>query len=106
VVSEDGSCYCQNCQPGRFLFLHDNDRTPVELDGCPWAKYDFTQERYIKDVYNHYRNGHLVYHLSEMPQWLRDGIDCLAMIDAVEQDDERKKQEAATRQQKLRNMRR
>ena len=88
------------------MFLHDDDRTPIELQGCPWDKYDFGMERYVKDVYNHYRNGHLMYHLSDMPQWLRESIDCLAMIDAVEQDDERKQQEASQRRQQLKNMRR
>ena len=56
------------------------------MDSCPWYDINYSQERYIVNLYGHYRNGHLMIPLADWPGWLSDAIAILTHVDNVEQE--------------------
>ena len=65
------------------IMLHQ-DGEYVSIDDCPWHGVDYSQERWIVNLYGHYKNGHLVLPIADWPAWLSEGVAVLTHCDNVE----------------------
>jgi hypothetical protein len=86
-------CYCKNCQQEKYIELHDDDNTVINLGRCPY-RIDFAQERYLSDYYSQYQN-HMLPNgvpLNRDAIWIKQGISYIQLY--RNKDDDQKRRDA------------